>query len=446
MNAYILIALLGFMDVLLCCDLYDHFFERRIKIRFLSFYCALVFFGFSYANISIASRLISNSTFLNYERNILNIFLGLTMCFMNYEGKPLELVLMFAVFYICEVMAEAIFFSFAAIFRIDCSQLSMMTNMFSAFATKTLTLTISRAVQHLLKKNFSSRRYKIEGKIYLLLILLPIITISIVIYLFRMEVSNPSDKTFISIAIPMLIFLNLLVFAVVEKLSSLQYEHYELDFFKEKVQAEKEFYDNLDEIERKHASVRHDMKHYISVMKVLMEENKFDEVKKLLLSFENGMNAITPQVYTSNRMINAVLCDKKSQGEKKGIHIAITVEPNVNLNYLSDLDSISLLGNLLDNAIRAEDESSSAKKEITFRLFEGEGQFYIINISNHYSSIKRTKEGFLSTKKEDGNLHGIGLKNIRHIAEKYRGFFNTETENGIFTATVCLPKKDPSIS
>ena len=99
---------------------------------------------------------------------------------------------------------------------------------------------------------------------------------------------SPKDRTFIDIAIPLLVFCNIIVLVVVEKLSRLQNDHYELDFYKQKVDMEKRYYDHLDEIEQKQVSVRHDIKHYISVMKVFVEENRMEDLKKLILSFEDG--------------------------------------------------------------------------------------------------------------------------------------------------------------
>lgn len=239
--------------------------------------------------------------------------------------------------------------------------------------------------------------------------------------------------------IPILIFSNFLVLAVVEKMSRLQNDHYELDFYKSKVQMEKQYYDHLDELEQKQVSVRHDIKHYVSVMKVFVEENRTEELRKLLNSFEKGMEKITPHVYTNNRMVNAILSEKKSVAERKGIFMNFTIEPNVDLSFISDIDSISLFGNLIDNAVRAESEAAVETREVVLKLFEGDGQFNILNIINHFAKVEKSGGTFITTKKEDG-IHGIGLKNVRAIIQKYHGIFNAEADGGVFEVTVCLPK------
>ena len=47
---------------------------------------------------------------------------------------------------------------------------------------------------------------------------------------------------------------------------------------------------------------------------------------------------------------------------------------------------------------------------------------------------------YMTTKKDDG-IHGIGLKNVHHIVEKYHGVFNADSSGGTFEVTVCLPKR-----
>ncbi len=427
----------GIIDVILCCDLFHYFYDWKFKKNRTIFLFCLVFFIVAVANLIFIGIFISNSTIANYERVVVTVIIGLTMCFIGYHAKPIEIILLFGIFYIMEILAESSYMFIFAIFRIDIHEINGTTlQIFFCALQKLLTLAISKIYQRLVGR----RKRLIEGKLYLCLLFLPVVTMTVCIYLYRMETGNPQDKMFIGIAVPLLVFCNIIVLAVVEKLSRLQNDHYELDFYKQKVDMEKRYYDHLDEIEQKQVSVRHDIKHYISVMKVFIEENRMEDLKKLILSFEDGMTKITPSVYTNNRMVNAILSEKKSLAEKNGIKIQFTVEPGVDLSFIKDLDAISLFGNLIDNAIRAESETSGPGKEIIFNLFEGEGQFNILNISNHFAKVEMKGGRYLTTK-NDGGIHGIGLKNVQHIVEKYHGIFNVDSSGGTFEVTVCLPKR-----
>lgn len=427
----------GIIDVILCCDLFHYFYDWKFKKNRTIFLFCLVFFIVAVANLIFIGIFISNSTIANYERVVVTVIIGLTMCFIGYHAKPIEIILLFGIFYIMEILAESSYMFIFAIFRIDIHEINDTTlQIFFCALQKLLTLAISKIYQRLVGR----RKRLIEGKLYLCLLFLPVVTMTVCIYLYRMETGNPQDKMFIGIAVPLLVFCNIIVLAVVEKLSRLQNDHYELDFYKQKVDMEKRYYDHLDEIEQKQVSVRHDIKHYISVMKVFVEENRMEDLKKLILSFEDGMTKITPSVYTNNRMVNAILSEKKSLAEKNSIKIQFTVEPGVDLSFIKDLDAISLFGNLIDNAIRAESESDVLRKEITFKLFESDGQFNILEISNHFAKVEMKGGRYLTTKNDDG-IHGIGLKNVQHIVEKYHGIFNVDSSGGTFEVTVCLPKR-----
>ena len=430
-------VIVGLIDSILCIDLFNHFFERRFKSFGYFVIGVFLFSVITTINIAVLDIVGSESVLLHYERILVQIFSGMTLCFIGFKGKKFDLVLLFVIFYICEIVAESAYMFVFSVLGISIKNPSPIQELGSCGMQKILTLIVSKIFQRV----FSGEKRRIEGKLFISLILLPLVTIVFVVYLYRIDFPNPHDQLFVSIATPVLASLNLIVFAVVEKVSRLQYEHHEYDFLKQKVELEKEYYDHLDEIEQKQVSVRHDIKHYVSVLQAFLAEKKYDEMKNLLDQFEQGMNKITPMVYTNNRVLNALLSEKNNTAKRKGVTIDLNVEPNVDLSGVSDLDLISLFGNLIDNAIRAELESTVEKKKVTVRLFESDGKFNVLNVVNHFSRIEKSRVGFISTKKDDGQDHGIGLRNVEKISRKYNGVFNVDAEDNIFDVTVCLPAR-----
>jgi len=114
------------------------------------------------------------------------------------------------------------------------------------------------------------------------------------------------------------------------------------------------------------------------------------------------------------------------------------VEPGTALTGISDADMITMLSNLLDNALRAVKDTED--KLIIVRIYsENEGYFHIIKIENHFTgTILNTDSGFISTKKEKG-IHGIGIKSVENTAEKYGGYLECFVEDKLFTAVLVLP-------
>ena len=56
---------------------------------------------------------------------------------------------------------------------------------------------------------------------------------------------------------------------------------------------------------------------------------------------------------------------------------------------------------------------------------------------NPYSSLRKENNSFISTKKDSAN-HGLGLKQIRHIAEKHGGTVEIDTKEEVFSISVIM--------
>ena len=67
--------------------------------------------------------------------------------------------------------------------------------------------------------------------------------------------------------------------------------------------------------------------------------------------------------------------------------------------------------------------------------------FFIIEVKNTFTQeIKHWKEGIPLSNK--GDNHGLGLKSVKRIAEKYLGTVLFDIQNGWFDARVMLQLND----
>ncbi|MBQ9610584.1 MAG: sensor histidine kinase, partial [Lachnospiraceae bacterium] len=140
-----------------------------------------------------------------------------------------------------------------------------------------------------------------------------------------------------------------------------------------------------------------------------------------------------------NPVLNAVLSGKNAEAENVGVELDIYVEPGTNMKMVSDADLIAMMGNLLDNAVRAAKETDD--KKVTIRIFtDNDGSFNIVKITNHYKGELKKENGKYHTTKKEKGLHGIGLKSVDKIAEKYGGYMESFVEDGIFTSVLTILK------
>ena len=93
-----------------------------------------------------------------------------------------------------------------------------------------------------------------------------------------------------------------------------------------------------------------------------------------------------------------------------------------------------VLGNLLDNAIRAVKETDRKKLQITMRYNKGR---LILQIENAYKNIIKSK-GKLQTTKKEKQGHGIGLESVREVVERYDGIIQIDCKDNMFVVTAIL--------
>lgn len=67
--------------------------------------------------------------------------------------------------------------------------------------------------------------------------------------------------------------------------------------------------------------------------------------------------------------------------------------------------------------------------------------FLYIRFSNPIERAPEYEDDLPKTTKKNKQYHGIGLKSIRHIAEKYGGDISVSTEMNCFNLEVLLPVK-----
>ena len=127
-----------------------------------------------------------------------------------------------------------------------------------------------------------------------------------------------------------------------------------------------------------------------------------------------------------------------AEAEKIKIKFDVYVEPGCVIKHIKDIDLVSMIGNILDNAFEAAIKVN--KSSVVFRMFMHEkGKMCIIKVVNDYKDGIVEKNGVIQTTKKEKGIHGIGLKSILKTAEKYNGSYTYYTEEKKFCAILILP-------
>lgn len=176
--------------------------------------------------------------------------------------------------------------------------------------------------------------------------------------------------------------------------------------------------------------LRHDFRHFVHALSGLAEQGDLDSVKLYLRTYEQEQAAVLDMVrpFCKNAALNALFGHYMAMAQEAGIvtdwKIALP-EPLT----ISELDLLSLLGNLLENAVAGCRTVPENQRRFSLSIQTMEADSLYIVSSNSFDGHLVKESGNLRSSKGYG--HGIGLYSIRTLAEKYDGmaqFSNTDTE------------------
>ncbi len=175
----------------------------------------------------------------------------------------------------------------------------------------------------------------------------------------------------------------------------------------------------------------HDYKHHLIYMTELAQTGDFEKLKDYLHTEMNEIRKGISIVQSGYIGIDSILNSKQILSQSNHLHMFC----NVSLPEDLSLDQAALstvLGNLLDNAIRAGAEIPGSNVEVNIYMVKNN---LCIKICNQ--TVLRDID-FTQTSAADKHLHGVGLKSVRRNVEKMGGEFSINERDGAVTAFVTL--------
>lgn len=215
------------------------------------------------------------------------------------------------------------------------------------------------------------------------------------------------------------------------------------------LERQKQFYSEqiktIKESENLARGIRHDMKNHINTIYMLLQRDKCKEALGYLDKIKDKIDMTKPEINSGNLEIDAILNSKIMSLRNKGIEFKCDLKIPEKMNFEA-YDMVVIIGNMLDNAINAEDKLSIDNKKINLNMDYRYGALNI-KISNDCDSsienqerevTKRNIPDILMTTNVDKHNHGFGIKNILSIIEKYGGNMNVTVHDSRFEIKIIL--------
>lgn len=182
----------------------------------------------------------------------------------------------------------------------------------------------------------------------------------------------------------------------------------------------------------------HDYRAHITLLQKYLEENQIDKACLYLNSINKPLAELEKKIYTGNAVIDLVMNYKLSELKEKNIKIEYDIMPIDFGNYhFEESDIFVILYNLFDNAIEACENIYTREKWIylSLRLINN---MFMLCIQNSYEIEPKYENGELLTIKTDKHFHGIGMKSVKKIVEKYEGQLEYDNKQNIFEVSITL--------
>lgn len=273
-----------------------------------------------------------------------------------------------------------------------------------------------------------------DRKQTLLLLVIPAMSIIVLSVLMLGEL----EKMFAILISGCMLIINISVFYLYNILIENYIHLRDNDIYKQQTYAYQNQLEVIMESQNRVRALRHDMKNHILALQVLIQRKEVEEANQYLDSMKNFMTNPEEYVKTGNDMVDSLL-NYKIQKANEVLNVVETKISIPEQLRLHSFDLNVLLGNLLDNAIDASMQTENKKLKITIKLDKG---ILFLNICNSCQRIVGGRKNFLETTKEDKVNHGIGLKNVHRIVEKYHGDIEFIYENDSMETDVMMYVKE----
>lgn len=276
--------------------------------------------------------------------------------------------------------------------------------------------------------------FRIKKSITYYIIILFIFNIAIMICVISSSINNIGEEAmiragYITLGLGIINILSLLIYEAI-LIDSQKYWKMKLKVQQYEMQSK--YFDDINNATMKLKGLRHDMSNHLGNIKALIMYKEYAKLEEYLNRILQEIDEVDEIIITKYPAISALLNRKYTLANKHNINCSINVDNIDNLN-IDDVDLCIVLGNLLDNAIEANLKIDECHRNISLDI-NTRNQYLIINSVN--STIYGNTSLFST--KDNKDMHGIGLKNVQQIVDKYYGVIEIDAIKDYFNVSIIL--------
>ena len=298
-------------------------------------------------------------------------------------------------------------------------------------------------VTSLFLKVFVKQRFQLPSSIkaiyYFVLVFIPAGSVVIGCMIITFETW---DVKILAIAI-ILLLLNFFVFYLFDQIVISYKNQHELDLQKKQneilklqEQYSRQYVKNADLQYDSIRKIRHDMKDQLSVVYAMLSDGRTEDAMDYISRNADIISSNYDIVNTDSIIVNAVVNSKFTVAETVGINVQCSTIKK--FDGIDEMDLCNILSNTLDNAITACMNIPKDKERFVSIDISCENKIYRFAVKNSINGSVLNNNRKLLTSKSDKKHHGLGVKIIREIADKYKGRCDFFEQGNVFCCLVTL--------
>lgn len=275
---------------------------------------------------------------------------------------------------------------------------------------------------------------KLKGMDVIALVIVPMLSDLAITLMMYAAIQEPCIQTIVLYAVGIVLILNIVVYFLfirLGKAGKIKTEMALLALQNECLQENAKDIENMYDTVR---ALRHDLKNHLLCILSMAEERDVEGIEQYtrqLLQQQNTVNKLI--MFSGSKVLDAIINSKSAAAERAGVRLsAIITTP---LAGISPEDITIILGNALDNAIRAAKDSQ--RKVVDIHI-QPQGAYSSIVIANDIAHPVLSDNPALRTTKNIRYRHGFGIQNMRQAVERNQGLIRFYEQNDRFICDILL--------
>ncbi len=410
-----------FFDIIIVAKWYSTFIGNDIKNRIsLIVSYSLFYIGTSFVYLKFDIALLTMAVNL----------VTLVIISFNYRTSTTKRILCVVFIYIVFFAVETLICAITGYYDYSFLEQGSYNNALGQCLIKVATFAVAIIISYL--KSISNN-IKVHISSWLATVFVPIATMYIE---FSVLIQKDTTKIQACVSITIVLILNFICLHMYNSLVAF----YQSKMNEKLFEQEKNYYMNQCDLMRESTeqmrSFRHDMKNQIYIIKKLNDKGMHEKVSHTLEKFLDELDTYSIYSKSGNVIVDSMVNYKLRNADALGIKVTteIFMPENVDIE-INDL--VTVLGNLLDNAVAALTAKRLTEKELFLKIAYDRNRI-VISIKNNYVNSIRYSNGEIATTKSDSKDHGYGLKNIREVVKKYNGHIEIDHTDNIFCVSIII--------